>query len=199
MAATAATAAVNRHLESLRQLDCSGAASRAAERVRAAKFPYSLQSAKMRPVEADPALVTLTLRTSGEIRIVHGNKDIFDAVKKAVAIKEEVKKEEEKESKKEGEEEPKKEEEEDKDNKKEDEEKKEEGKDEKKEEKKEEGDEKEKTDEKKEEAASAKETKQHKDWEEENNEKNGLWKTTLLPSGDNEMTEKDKLLVTFLS
>ena len=53
--------------------------------VKDVKFPisYSLQSVDLKPIEQDPGLVSLTLRHSGEIRVVHGNKDVHSAVEKA--------------------------------------------------------------------------------------------------------------------
>ncbi len=199
MAATSIARLLN--ADALRQVDCAGMAARATDAVRNAKFPvrYSLQSVKLRPVEQDPTLVSLTLRASGEVRIVHGTREIFDAVRKAVAA-DEKKQAKEEEEKKEGEGEEKKEEEgkEKKDEKKEEDAPKDEG------EKKEEGKAEEKTDEEKpkeekkegEEDKAKEELQQHKEKEAENNEKNGLWKISLQPSGGEgeEMSDKDKLL-----
>jgi len=135
---------------------------------------YAVQSAKLRPVEAgqDPALVTLTLRASGEVRVVHGNKDVHDAVSAAVReanegkeeVKEEGEKAKEDEAKDEKAEEVKAKEGE-------------ETKEEEKEDKKAEGEEAKKADEAKEE-----EKKETPAGVAEPEEKDGLWKINLQPT-----------------
>ena len=69
-------------LQRLREINC----------VKDVKFPvsYSLQSVDIKPTEEHPGLVTLTLRVTGEVRVVHGNKDIYEAVQNSFPKKEDA-------------------------------------------------------------------------------------------------------------
>jgi len=165
---------------------------------------YAVQSAKLRPVEAgqDPSLVTLTLRKNGDLRVVHGNRDVHEAVSAAVKEanegkegEEEAKPKEEKPDREEGEGQTKEEGEKA-------EEKKEEGT--KEEEEKGESEAKKKTEEedrdKKEEAEEAKEEEKKEPAAgiAEPEEKDGLWKINMQPVGGEgikTLTEKERIQV----